>query len=196
MRLILSVLVLLALTATSAVAAAPSANILTVDVQKILQDSTAAQSIRKQLDAQRDKYQVEIKKEEDRLRATEQALMKEQSKLTKDQLAEKQKSLRADFRVVERKVQQRRRALDQAFAEAMKRIRTALAEVVIDTAKERGANIVLPKAETMWHAPELEITDVVLQKLNTKLPNVKVTIVENAAAGQAAEPQSEDNKVE
>lgn len=180
MRFILPVL--LAMLTMPAFAATPPASILTVDVQKILQESTAAQGIKKQLDAQRDKYQAEIKKEEDRLRASEQEVVKVRDKLTKEQLAEKQKQLRADFRVVERKVQQRRRALDQAFAEAMKRIRAALAEVVIDAAKERGANIVLPKAETMWHAPELEITDSVLQKLNAKLPSVKVTIIENASA--------------
>lgn len=163
---------------------APVANVLTLDVQRILQESTAAQGIRKQLDAQRDRYQAEIKVEEDKLRASEQEVVKNRDKLTKEQLAEKQKQLRADFRVVERKVQQRRRALDQAFAEAMKRIRAALGEVVIETAKERGANLVLPKGETMWHAPELEITDVVLQRLNAKLPSVKVTIVESGAAAK------------
>lgn len=180
-------LALLALLANPAAAATPAATIITVDVQKILQESTAAQGIRKQLDAQRDKYQAEIKKEEEKLRASEQEVVKSREKLTKEQLLEKQKQLRNDFRVVERKVQQRRRALDQAFAEAMKRIRTALAEVTVDTAKEKGASIVLPKSETMWHTPELEVTDVVLQKLNAKLPNVKVTIVEGSAQENKAQ---------
>lgn len=175
-----AIALLSALLASPAVAATPPASILTVDVQKILQDSTAAKGIRQQLDAQRDRYQAEIKKEEEKLRASEQEVIKSRETLSKEQLVEKQKQLRNDFRVVERKVQQRRRALDQAFAEAMKRIRNALAEVVIDTAKERGANMVLPKGETMWHTPDLEVTDVVLQKLNAKLPSVKVTIVESA----------------
>lgn len=186
MRFILS-LAMLALIAAPAAAATPPASIITVDVQEILQQSTAAQGIRKQLDAQREKYQAEIKKEEEKLRASEQEVVKSREKLTKEQLLEKQKQLRNDFRVVERKVQQRRRALDQAFAEAMKRIRTALAEVTVDTAKERGANFVLPKSETMWHSPELEVTDVVLQKLNAKLPSVKVTIVEGSAQDSKAQ---------
>lgn len=189
MRFLFSLVIMVALLASPTFAATPPASILTVDVQKIVQESSAAQAIRKQLDAQRDKYQVEIKKEEERLRANEQEVVKSRDTLTKEQLAEKQKALRADFRVVERKVQQRRRALDQAFAEAMKRIRAALAEVVIDVAKERGANVVLPKAETMWHAPELEITDVVLERLNAKLPSVKVTIVENATADQKSKAE-------
>lgn len=184
MRFLAALLFMMALVGP-AFAATPPANILTVDVQRILQESTAAKAVRQQLDAQRDRYQAEIKKEEDKLRANEQEVVKNRASLTKEQLAEKQKQLRAEFRVVERKVQQRRRALDQAFAEAMKRIRAALGEVVIDTARERGANVVLPKSETMWHAPELEITDLVLQRLNAKLPSVKVTIVESASENKA-----------
>jgi Skp family chaperone for outer membrane proteins len=174
----------LTLATAPAMAETPPAKILTVDVQKILKDSTAAQDIRKQLDAQRDKYQAEIKKEEERMRAAEQEIIKSRDKLTKEQIAEKQKKLRADFRQVEMKVQQRRRALDTAYGQGMEKVRDALAVVVIDAARAKGANMVLPKAGTMWHEPALEITDEVVKGLNTKLPTVKVTIVDSA--GDAA----------
>jgi Skp family chaperone for outer membrane proteins len=175
------ILAILALLAVPVQAETATAKIVTVDVSKVLKDSTAAQDIRKQLDAQREKYQTEIKKEEERLRAAEQEIVKARTTLTKEQLAEKQGKLRTDFRGVETKVQQRRKALDSAYTQGMKKIHDALQDIVLAEAKTAGATIVLPKAETMWHAPELEVTDNVLKALNAKLPTVKITISESAA---------------
>lgn len=166
---------LLILLATPAFAA-PAPSIVVVDVQKILRESTATKGIREQLEAKRNTYQAEIKKEEERLRAAEQDLIKNRTTLSKEALIQKQKALRQDFAGVERKVMARRKALDMGFADAMKQVRSALAEIVVNTAKTQSANIVLPKEGTMWIAPELEITDTVLSQLNTKLPKVTVTI--------------------
>ena len=145
-----------------------------IDVQKVLRDSTATQSIRKQLEAKRSAYQADIKKDEDRLRADDQAFGKARETMAKEALIEKQKSLRQDFANVERKVMSRRQVLDQSYATAMKQVRDALAKIVIDTAKTQNVNIVLPKQETMWVATELEITDSILAQLNSTLPNVTV----------------------
>lgn len=150
--------------------------IAVVDVQKILQDSTAAQGIRQQLDDKRTAFQNEIKKEEDRLRAANDDIVKNHDTMTKDQLADKQKTLRQDFATVERKVMARRHALDLGFADAMKQVRAALAEIVVNEAHAQGANVVLPKEGTMWIEASLEITDTVLKQLNTKLPKVTVKV--------------------
>lgn len=155
---------------------APAATIVVVDVQKILHDSTAAQSIRQQLESQRTTFQNEIKKEEDRLRAANDDLAKNHDTMTKDTLAAKQKALRTDFATVERKVMARRRSLDMGFADAMKQVRSALAEIVVNEAHAQNANIVLPKEGTMWVNASLDITDAVLAQLNKKLPKVTVKI--------------------
>lgn len=176
MKYILSMALAILMFMTQAQAAAPVPTVVVVDVQKILQQSTAAKGIREQLEAKRNVYQAEIKKEEDRLRATEQDILKNRTTLSKEELAQKQTNLRKDVGDVEKKVMARRRALDEGFANAMKQVRTALAEIVVSTAKAQSANIVLPKEGTMWIAPELEITDTVLTQLNAKLPKVTVSI--------------------
>lgn len=159
----------------SQAATLPTPSVAVIDVQKILRDSTATQSIRKQMEAKRNAYQAELKKDEDRLREADQAFGKERATMSKDALIEKQKSLRADFASVERKVMSRRQVLDQSYATAMKQVRDALAKIVIDSAKAQNVNMVLPKGETMWIAPELEITDNILSQLNSTLPNVTVS---------------------
>ena len=167
--------IILALAPLTSHAAPPAPAIAVIDIQKILRDSTASQSIRKQLEAKRNSYQADIKKDEDRLRANDQAFGKERGTLSKDALIEKEKSLRQDFVGVERKVMSRRQVLDRSYAMAMKQVRDALAKIVIDTAKAQNVNLVLPKQETMWVAPELEITDSILTQLNSTLPNVTVS---------------------
>jgi len=57
----------------NALAELPASVVAVVDVQFILQEAVASKSIQKQLEAQRETYQNEISKQEDRLRAVERS---------------------------------------------------------------------------------------------------------------------------
>lgn len=162
--------------APSAVAPMATPVIAIVDVQRILQESLAAQSVRNQLEAQRSRFQSQISEEEKNLRAMEDELKQNHDKMAADSFGAREQKLREKFTTVERDVQARRRALDQAFNDSMGIVRTNLLEVVQTIAKERTANLVLLKQQVLWHDATLDITDDVLTRLNTRLPKVEVTI--------------------
>ena len=65
-----------------ALAELPASVVAVVDVQFILQEAAASKSIQKQLEAQRETYQNEISKQEDRLRAVEQELNRQRANLS------------------------------------------------------------------------------------------------------------------
>ncbi|MBI1273909.1 MAG: hypothetical protein GC131_07480 [Alphaproteobacteria bacterium] len=157
-------------------AAMPPAVVAIVDVQRILQESLAAKDVQQQLEAQRAKFQQQISEEEKRLATAENTLKRDREKLTDDAYAVREQQLRRQFLEVERDVQSRRRALDQGFNESMGAVRTSLLSIVPKLAAERGANLVVLKQQALWFDDRLDITDEVLNRLNTKLKTVPVMI--------------------
>jgi Skp family chaperone for outer membrane proteins len=183
----------LALAAHSAAAATepaptklPSPIIAIVDVQRILQESLAAKSVQKQLEAQRAKFQNEIEGEENDLRQAEQDLAKEREKLAATAYGDREQQLRQRFSVVENHVQSRRKVLDQSFTDSMNTVRTALLDVVDKIAKGHGANLVIVKQQALWTDQPLDITDEVLKRLDQKLPQVNVAMPAETPTPKAA----------
>jgi len=159
----------------------PAPTIAIVDVQRILQESLAAKSVQKQLEAQRSKFQNAIEGEENGLRQAEQDLAKERATLPAEAYADREQKLRQNFSTVENHVQTRRKVLDQAFTDSMNAVRGALLEVVDKVAHEHGANIVIVKQQALWTDQPLDITDEVLKRLDQKLPKVGVAMPAEAS---------------
>lgn len=165
--------------------------LVVIDVQRILQESLAARSVQKQLEAQRAKFQAEISVKEKALNDADNEL-KELRNTNKDAetLPEREQQLRQKFMAMERDVQSKRHALDEAFTNSMGTVRSALLGVVADLAKSRSIQAVLLKQQALWYDPGLDITDAVLAKLNAQLTDVPVKIDLSALpeAGAAETP--------
>jgi Skp family chaperone for outer membrane proteins len=145
-----------------------------IDYQRILRDAAAARSIRDQIDGRRKAYQEEISKEEQRLHEADKAFAKQRSLLTAEAFAEKRREFEQEVAEVQRMVQERRRALDEVSAAALKEVKTALIEVVTSIADERGFNLVLPSSEVLFFSRRIDLTEEVLAKLDARLPSVRV----------------------
>ena len=162
--------------AEAPVAKLPAPIIAIVDVQRILQESMAAKSVQKQLEAQRAKFQNEIEGEENGLRTAEQDLAGQRDKLAATAYSDQEQKLRQRFSTVENHVSARRKVLDQAFTDSMNTVRDALLGVVDKVAHEHGANIVIVKQQALWTDQPLDITDEVLRRLDQTLPQVNVAM--------------------
>lgn len=145
-----------------------------IDYQRILRDATAARSIREQIESRRQVYQEEITREEQRLQEADQEFAKQRSILAPEALAEKRREFEEEVVEVQRLVQERRRALDQASAAALDQVKRVLIEIVTGMAEERGFNLVLPSSEVLFFARRIDLTEEVLAELDAKLPAVEV----------------------
>lgn len=148
-----------------------------VDVQRILQASKAAKSVQQQLDVQRSKFQSEISDEEKELREAEKQLSKLRETAKADDYVEQEQKLQQRFMAVERQVQAKRKALDQALTDSMNDVRKCLIDIVSQIAKERGVNLVIVKQQVIWNDQVIDITDEVLTRLDAALPHVAVNVV-------------------
>ena len=127
-----------------------------IDYQRIIREAAAARSISEQIEARRKAYQEEISKEEQRLHEADKAFAKQRSLLTPEAFAEKRREFEQEVAEVQRLVQERRRALDSASAEALDEVKSALIEVVTSIAEERGFNLVLPSSEVLFFSRRID----------------------------------------
>ena len=145
-----------------------------IDYQRILRDAAAARSIRGQIEVRRKAYQEEISKEEQRLHEADKEFAKQRSLLTAEAFTEKRREFEQEVAEVQRLVQERRRELDNVAAVALNQVKEALIEVVTNIADERGFNLVLPSSEVLFFARRIDLTEEVLAKLDSRLPDVRV----------------------
>src|SRR5579864_2267922 len=168
-------------------AAAPAAipqtlSIMVVDVQALLQNSKAAKMVRQQIEAKRAEYAKDISHKEEALRQERDALQRQQSTLSADQLAAKGRDFQAKVNDLDRDVQAKRQALEQSNAGALQKIQEVMLKIITDIAKDRKANLVFQRSELVLFDQGFDVTDQVLQKLDEQMPTLDVTFVAPVAA--------------
>lgn len=166
----------------SAATAGAANNIATVNIPEIMQKSTAAQSIKEQLDSKQKAFKAEMTKKEEKLNAEEKEISKQRSVLSADAMEKKIKAFKAKYTEAQKDVQAKRAELESAFSNSLGDIQKAVYDIVGQMAKEKGYIVVLPNTQILWSDPSLDITNDVLAKLNSTLPKVTVTFKEGTAA--------------
>lgn len=151
----------------------PAPVIVVIDVQSILRDSTAAKGVRAQRDKYIQTYQAEFAKDEDGLRQQDQELAKQRSVLSAEAFAEKRRGLEQQIGAFQRKVQSRRRALEQSYGRAMAQVQGALVKVTDELAQENGATMVMFKSQVFLFDPKMDITAPAVERLNQRLTSVE-----------------------
>ncbi|AIL64831.1 Outer membrane protein [Rickettsiales bacterium Ac37b] len=147
-----------------------------VDIQKIINESLAAKTIREQLEKKNSEYQSQINKKEEELNKKSQELSKQQATLTKEAFDTKVRDFNNQVAEVQRETQVKKNALDQAYVTALGEMQKVLDEVIGKFAEEKHFCIALPTAQTLFYKKDLDITDVVLKALNDRLKKVEVKI--------------------
>lgn len=143
-----------------------------VDIQLVLRDSVAAQSVRTLIDSQRRSYADQFSKKEAALRAQEQELIKQRASMSAEQLNEKRRAMESQIGEFQRDVNQRRRQIEESMIENMRPIDSAVEEILTQIATERGLNLILPRQAVVLSANSLDLTGEVLDRLNKRMGKV------------------------
>ena len=154
----------------------PPAVIAVIDVQKIMNESSAAKSVKEQLAARRQSYQKEVTADEQALREEEKKLMGERKTLSEEEFAKKRQAFETKVGEAQRKIQKKTQELDAAFNQALGTIKKSLGQIVAQKAADRGATLVLDRGQTVVVESSFDITTSVLEELNKQLPQVKVAL--------------------
>jgi Skp family chaperone for outer membrane proteins len=150
--------------------------ILVIDRQTLLRASKVGQDIARQVQALTKTAESELKGENESLRREGQTLQQQVAILAPDVKAQKIRAFQAKQQAFQAKVQLRQNQIRYGVMLAQKQVETAAGPIVQAIMQERGANLLIDRQEIVIGAPGLDVTAVAIQRLDQKLPSVKVQL--------------------
>lgn len=150
--------------------------IAVIDAQTLLNDSVAGKLIQEQLIAQRDAFQKEFSKLERELGDEEKKLIADREKLSTEKFAERRRAFEEKLMNGRRLAQHRRILLEKASADAYSTLRFRMTELVAIEAQAKGYDIVLNRQNVVLAEKDMDITGVIMERLNKEVPRVNLDL--------------------
>lgn len=181
--------------AVPATSAAPAARILTIDMRGILMASKVGQSIQAQADQLKKQAQATLNAEAESLKREKGELEAQTAILNAAVKAQKENAWKARAMAFEKKVQERGGLIQGGMMKANQVVNDALSPILQGVMQERQATVLLDRGSVLIAPNNIDVTQVVIQRLDTKLPTVKVELtplppgMAQAAARQQAQAQ-------
>ncbi len=163
-----------ALAAPVAVAQTAAANILVVDTVRIQEQSSAAKSMQTQIRDFEKKLQAQAKSAEEKLKAEEVGLKQQQTLLAPEQFDIKRREFETKVGDEQRKLQEAQQNMQDAVRAAQTKLLKALEPILKELMTERGANLMVDRRMVLTSSESLDVTASVIERLNKKVPSVKV----------------------
>lgn len=177
------------------IATAQGTNVVVIDQNKIMRDSAAGQDIRTKLQGIGQSIERELQPTATSLQNEGQALdTKAQGKTQQAILADQ--ALTAEITAYARKAQQFEQrgqiaAQELALTErkAWNDFFVALRPVLKEVVDERGAQLMIDRANSVYTDPAIDVSDLVISKLNARTPTIAV--VRQKMPTQPAQPAAQ-----
>lgn len=172
--------------AALAAPAKPDPVIRVVDIQEVMEKSSAVQGIRRELDAYRKKYDDEFAAKEKALKDEERELVRQQPLLDAAAYREKVQAFQTKFADFQRDLKMRQQQLQSAYASALGQVSQQVQKIWAAVAEAEGATILLPRGQVLLFHPSYDVTPEVIDRLNKSLPSVKFPDPTASAKGAGA----------
>lgn len=158
----------------------PNANgptkVLVIDRQAILVASKVGQDIVRQVNGYRQSAEQEFRAEGESLQKEGQALRQQVAILAPDVKNKKIRDFQSKQTAFERKVEARQGLIQGGVYQARKQVEAALGPILQGIMQERGANLLIDRAAVVLGANSMDITALAVQRLDKKMPAVKVQL--------------------
>lgn len=151
----------------------PNAAIGVIDMQRILQESTAARGVDQDRQAYLEAFNKQTAEEEQALREEQRSISIQPNQPPTPEMQEKARAFREKVAAFEKKVGERRRNLERALSIALSEVQQMITVVADEVAAERGINLVLYRSQVPLFDPRMEMSEDVLSRLNDRLPSVE-----------------------
>jgi len=145
-----------------------------VDADGILQDSKAGQSLKAQAEKIQKLIKSDFDKQQKQFDDDARKLVQQQDTLSAEDLKKKKEELRQRGDQQTKALNDRQRTLDMSVAKGRDQIVRALVDVVKDVAKAHALTIVVSRSVTPYFDASYDISQEVKQKLDVKLPSLKL----------------------
>ena len=151
-----------------------SEKIVYLDVEKIMQDSTAGKSIITQLKKKREASITKFKKKEKDIFDKEKKLIAQKNILSKDEFESKIKELRIEISNYQKERNKTSNNIAKLRIKASTKLISKLTPILEEYSKKNSIRIIIQKKQIVMGTKEDDITKDILELVNQKIKNIKV----------------------
>lgn len=162
----------------AATQAAPAPKILVIDRAAILRASKVGRDIVQQVNAYTKSAESDFKGESDALRKEGQQLQQQVAILAPDVKAKRIQAFEVKQQAFQKKVEDRQGKIQGGVLKARQQVEAALGPILQGIMAERGANLLLDRNAVVLGTVDVDITQTAIQRLDQKMPTVKVTLTD------------------
>ena len=145
-----------------------------IDMKVVLSKSSAFATLQKEIQKLEKNYKEEIQNEESLLKKEQEKLVAQKSVLSVEEFKEKEDTFKQKVNKIQGKVEKIRRELESTMAKGMQIIQQEAVKHMKEIAKKEGYLLVFDANTTVISADRINISNIVVDKLNKSLPKITV----------------------
>jgi outer membrane protein len=145
-----------------------------VDVETILQKSSAMDGLKTALEEILKNLQSEFSNKQEELKNEEAKLLAQKEKLSPEEFEKKVEKFNQNVTRAQKLIQEKKLKFQQAHADAVSEVNAIAQKIISDISEEQGFSIVFPSTQVVYADQSLNITKEVIDRLNTIIPSVKL----------------------
>ena len=148
--------------------------IVYLNVDKIMQQSIAGKSIKKQLENLYNKNLEKFKKNDEILKNKEKKLIAQKNILSQEDFQKELTSLRKEIINFQKEQVKARDNINKLRIGATNKLISQLSPILQEYAKNNSVSLILQKKNIVMGKKEIEITDEILEITNKEIKNIKI----------------------
>ena len=148
--------------------------IVYLNVDKIMQQSIAGKSIKKQLENLYNKNLEKFKKNDEILKNKEKKLIAQKNILSQEDFQKELTSLRKEIINFQKEQVKARDEMNKLRIGATNKLISKLSPILQDYAKKNSISLILQKKNIVMGKKEIEITDEILSLTDKQIKNIKI----------------------
>ena len=148
--------------------------IVYLNVDKIMQQSIAGKSIKKQLENLYNKNLEKFKKNDEILKNKEKKLIAQKNILSQEDFQKELTSLRKEIINFQKEQVKARDDINKLRIGATNKLISKLSPILQEYAKNNSVSLILQKKNIVMGKKEIEITDEILELTNKEIKNIKI----------------------
>ena len=148
--------------------------IVYLNIDKIMKQSIAGKSIKKQLENVYNKDLNKFKKNDEILKNKEKKIIAQKNILSQEDFQNEISSLRLEIIKFQKEQAKAREDINKLRIEATNKLILKLSPLLEDYAKKNSISLILQKKNIVMGKKEIEITDEILEIANNKIKDIKI----------------------
>ena len=148
--------------------------IVYLNVDKIMQQSIAGKSIKKQLENLYNKNLEKFKKNDEILKNKEKKIIAQKNILSQEDFQKELTSLRTEIINFQKEQVKARDNINKLRIGATNKLISKLSPILQEYAKKNSISLILQKKNIVMGKKEIEITDEILEITNKEIKNIKI----------------------